>query len=342
MWCHPSPGSDPPLKFGALGIGAFLMIGIMHLALNRRYISETVKMAFKKSSGSAENEDNYRTAYIILAITFVILVFFWIASSLSPLEAFLFPISAFLLFFPAVRIYGLAGVHCGGFGSGFLIYRLLYPVASRPVTTQQWILAHFYHPYNGGDSPYSWGCVSLTSFASYKMASLCGINAKKALSVMTISAILTPVFSLASFIWIMHTLGGSNVGIWKNWFEGIGERFHLVPDWWTAFPAAEPWIEYVIIGAIISGVLSWAHAKFIWFPLDPSGYVLGTTFISTLDGIWIPFLVAWILKVMTMRIGGAKLYEQHGVPLASGIVMGFMIGTVFGGILWIVRFFIPF
>jgi hypothetical protein len=339
FWCSPSPANEPPLKFEAQGMGALIMIGIMYLVLNRHYVLETIKSAVKGSS--VEAAEPYRVAYVLLIASFIALVLFWIASSLSPIEAFLFPIAALVMAFPPAIIYGHAGVHDGSFGSGFLVWRLLYPTIQGPPTTQQWIIAHFFHPYNGGDAPYSWASASVSSFASYKMASLCGIDNKKALGAMIIATLITPLISLTSFVWIVHTLGGANVGIWKGWFEPIGERFHLVANWWNSYPT-EPWIEYVLTGAVIGGVLSWAHARFVWFPLEPMGFVLGTTFISSLTGIWTTFFVAWLLKTLTLRIGGTKLYENYGVPIASGVVVGCMIGTIFGGIAWIVRYFIPF
>ncbi|MBS7612143.1 hypothetical protein KEJ27_08095 [Candidatus Bathyarchaeota archaeon] len=45
---------------------------------------------------------------------------------------------------------------------------------------------------------------------------------------------------------------------------------------------------------------------------------------------------------MTLRIGGAKLYESYSVPIASGTIAGCIIGMILGGTIWIVRFFIPF
>ncbi|MEM2428216.1 MAG: DUF6784 domain-containing protein, partial [Candidatus Bathyarchaeia archaeon] len=59
-------------------------------------------------------------------------------------------------------------------------------------------------------------------------------------------------------------------------------------------------------------------------------------------GLWSAFLVAWVLKMLTLRIGGAKLYEESGIPIASGAVTGCMIGMILGGIIWIIRFFTPF
>lgn len=38
--------------------------------------------------------------------------------------------------------------------------------------------------------------------------------------------------------------------------------------------------------------------------------------------MWGYITVAWILKFITFRVGGSKLYEDYGVPLAVGIFLG--------------------
>lgn len=52
--------------------------------------------------------------------------------------------------------------------------------------------------------------------------------------------------------------------------------------------------------------------------------------------------IAWILKMLTLRIGGSKAYEEFGAPLASGYIAGHMLALIPGIILGRVRFFIPF
>jgi len=59
-------------------------------------------------------------------------------------------------------------------------------------------------------------------------------------------------------------------------------------------------------------------------------------------GWWSPFLAAWILKTITLKIGGSKLYEEVGVPVAAGFVVGYMIALIFGGAIGVLRFFIPY
>jgi hypothetical protein len=45
---------------------------------------------------------------------------------------------------------------------------------------------------------------------------------------------------------------------------------------------------------------------------------------------------------MVIMVGGSKLYEEFGVPIAGGYIAGHMLALIPGIILYRVRFFIPF
>lgn len=70
--------------------------------------------------------------------------------------------------------------------------------------------------------------------------------------------------------------------------------------------------------------------------------MLGASWTSTLWGIWFPFLIAWILKYLTLKIGGSRAYEEYGMPLMAGFIAGYMIAVLVGGLAGIIRFFIPY
>jgi len=69
---------------------------------------------------------------------------------------------------------------------------------------------------------------------------------------------------------------------------------------------------------------------------------MATTGHTLLEGVWTTLLVAWIAKALTLRIGGSKIYESLGAPLASGMVVGTVIAILVGGLFSIIRFFVPF
>jgi len=342
MWCHPSPNSDPPLKFMAIATGALVMMGIMHLILNRKYIAETIRAARTGSSTSQGEAMSYRSCYIMMAATLLATVAFWMASSLSIVDALLIPITAFCIWYPMTRMFGLAGAYWRSADKGLVFFRLLHPTMSRPPTTQEYLIYRTAVQECSDTPSYPYGAAAFSTIASYKFAKLAGLSAKNTFMTLAAALLIAPLASHIGFLWILHTVGGSNIGIWKSWFEPIGERIAMMPDWWTAAPATEPWVEYSLLGVVVAAALSWLHMRFIWFPLEPIGFVLGITASSSLFGLWMPFLVAWILKTITLRVGGAELYEKKGVPLASGAAVGCFIGMILNGLMWIVRFFVPF
>jgi len=51
---------------------------------------------------------------------------------------------------------------------------------------------------------------------------------------------------------------------------------------------------------------------------------------------------AWALKLLTLKIGCSKAYEEHGIPVATGFLLGYALAILAGGIISAIRFFIPF
>jgi len=52
--------------------------------------------------------------------------------------------------------------------------------------------------------------------------------------------------------------------------------------------------------------------------------------------------VAWVLKTLTLRIGGSKAYEEIGSPIAGGVIAGCMAFILIGGLMGVTRFFVQF
>ena len=63
------------------------------------------------------------------------------------------------------------------------------------------------------------------------------------------------------------------------------------------------------------------------------------TIISTM---WHAFLVAWVLKRLTLSIGGSRAYEEIGMPFISGVTAGYAITAFVFGLISVIRFFVPF
>jgi hypothetical protein len=83
-------------------------------------------------------------------------------------------------------------------------------------------------------------------------------------------------------------------------------------------------------GAIVVLLLSLAHTRLIWWPFHPVGYALSCTF--TLEWLWCPLFVVWLVKLLILRYGGIRLYRR-GIPFAVGLILGdYAVALVWAGV----------
>lgn len=80
------------------------------------------------------------------------------------------------------------------------------------------------------------------------------------------------------------------------------------------------------IGFLITVALAALRAKFTWFPFHPLGYVLAPTFF--MQGCWFSLLVAWGVRRLLFRIGGARVIRHGLVPFCVGMFLAGVVSVV--------------
>ena len=74
------------------------------------------------------------------------------------------------------------------------------------------------------------------------------------------------------------------------------------------------------IGALATCILAFLRARFAWFPFHPIGYILAPTYFMM--GCWFPIFIAWLVRSILLRIGGARMIRHGLVPFSVGILVG--------------------
>lgn len=340
-----TPQAQEPFKFTALSyVGGTIALTVIYLLLNRRYFAETIKVTLKtipreKIVEIEKNEPlGYRTAYILIMVFFLASIAVLMVAGVSLPAALLMPLTVFIVWIADARVWGITGYTMQFLPGNFLYRLLLWPNAPEPVTSEYVVTISmaFYMT----DVPKAFGGATLSSFAGYKMASLFNVNSRDVFKTLVLALVIGPLFVMLGFLWVCYTYGinrlSFNAALWNS-VDGWTD-----PSFYATKPASEPWAPYVAVGFIITALLYVLHSKFLWFPLDPIGFILGTSWTSTLWGIWFPFLIAWILKLLTLKIAGSRGYEEYGVPIMAGFIAGYMIAVLVGGLAGIIRFFIPY
>ncbi|WP_395144482.1 DUF6785 family protein [Armatimonas sp.] len=81
-------------------------------------------------------------------------------------------------------------------------------------------------------------------------------------------------------------------------------------------------------GALVALVISVIRQRVNGFPLHPLGYAVGMT--NTMEYMWCPFLIAWVLKAITLRYAGIGGYRKL-LPFFLGLILGdYVIPTLWG------------
>jgi len=74
------------------------------------------------------------------------------------------------------------------------------------------------------------------------------------------------------------------------------------------------------IGAAITFLLATLRTWFSWFPLHPLGYVLASTYF--MKTVWHFLLLAWFVRMLLFRIGGARTIREWLIPFCVGMFLG--------------------
>jgi len=349
--CRPGPLFSPPIETAvAANVGGGIMLTIMLLYLNRSYILETLRAALGKlpTARVKEMEKNealsYRLNYLAVIVSFLLMIGLLLASGMSFLSSILTPVSAFLFWFSTLRVYGTTAIQTGTSARGWAIPRLIYgewgeggPV---PLTTD-FALTNYFMKSPGGDMPsMGWSGGMLSCFAGYRMAIDTGASNKNVFRVAVCTIIIAPVIATIAFLFMTYTFGVTKLPMGSFITYTAMDQYVIRPS--SAGPGEGDWIPHALFGMVMVGFLSIMHARFIWFPLEPIGFIIGWGDAGPGMGYWSSFAVAWVVKFITLKVGGSKAYEEYGVPIAVGGVAGCMLSIFIGGALHVLRFFVPF
>lgn len=245
-------------------------------------------------------------------------------------------------------VFSRTGYNAIGLGAhGLYWLRIIWPNLPQTADTN-FVLTAILARQNGSDGlSLGWGGSLASAFSGYKFANLTKTSTKNTYRVMLFTVILIPIIWWLTLLPIAYSQGLARLPFYQSTtFVGdISYAANPSNTWSGIAPeltSGGPWLPNLVAGIIIVWVLSILHARFVAFPLDPYGFLLTFGGRSISEGIWVMVVVAWVLKVTTLRLGGSKTYERLGVPVATGFLLGYALAILVGGLISAIRFFIPF
>jgi hypothetical protein len=337
--------TDPPLALASVANGGMIAFTVIHLFIIRNYLLDTIRAVMGKGK-LVETEKNepisYKMTYLLLLVSFATLMGILFILGSGP-TGFFVPITIFVLFVFNSRLWGMTGVWNKGtnYHFGAILGRYTFWQGAAPIPpTKEFVFTNV-ELCQQDDPDYGWFGTAVSSFASYRIANLTGLSNKGAMKIMLGATLVAPIYMI-SMIYMMYTLGVSRIPIGAAWTSGCSSFVSCAYSGaWQRKPGPST-APQLVVGFVVTSLFTFLHARYIWFPFEPIGFILSISYPSIRTGFWFSFLVAWIAKTLTIRVGGSKLYERTGVPLAGGILAGTMVIVLLGSIIGIWKFFFPF
>jgi hypothetical protein len=143
-----------------------------------------------------------------------------------------------------------------------------------------------------------------------------------------------PLGRMAFFLWLSGVVGffaavwaflhlafelGTAAKFWSG--AGYGWQNYSALIHWLENPTDPDWMAAgaVGIGFITCVALQLLRWRFLHFPFHPIGYLISSSW--SINLVWMPLLISWLIKVLIVRHGGLRLYRRT-IPFFLGLIFG--------------------
>ncbi|MEM3426459.1 MAG: DUF6785 family protein [Thermoproteota archaeon] len=316
-----------------LDVGAYIGIGLLALWVIRKPLIESFRHAIKGTGD--ERPFSYRTIWMLIVVTGIILTGFLTVSGADVLSSI---VTVVLLAFAILILARVRGEVWPGYSNAWCCIQVqnsstnpMNPVVvvqmvsgagtGVPVSTDVARSIYVTSGFLNVTSYYGIWTPAIASLESLKLAEETGTNPRD----VVIAAV--PVAIVVTFLTFLFL--SMNV-------TQFGARTFL-SDWWTVgqfdrignqdaanalrsgitLPSVGR-ITSTLLGAVVAIGLGLARITIPGFPLNPLGMIL---FSNSFYGFGYG-LVAYVIKLLALKIAGAKTWEEKGLPIAIGLFIG--------------------
>jgi len=153
-------------------------------------------------------------------------------------------------------------------------------------------------------------------FLSYKIGAMLKTRAKDIFWVSMITMVSIAISVQALYPWWYTTFAGyQNQGTVEYHAWDIGGVWSLTYGTPTPPDALET-AMYAGLGIVACFVIFWLRGMFTWFFINPVGFQIGG------PSWWMIYITAFIIKYITLKVGGVRAWEEYLLPTVVGLALG--------------------
>lgn len=326
---------------GYQGVGALLAMVLIGLWIGREHYRDVFAKAFGRAPHVNDSDEilPYRGAVAGL-LGGITVMSGWLWFMGTPLwVAILFILTALLIFLGITRIVaeaGLAAVRSPMIASDLVVQGLGSALVG-PTGVMNLSLA------------YIWASdirifVLATCTNALKMIEEMEPRARRVVFwAMMLALVIGAVGSLWMIFHMAYRHGGINLNSW--FFKGLPayaynaalRNIDPTDTYW-------PGLGFMGGGAVVMGLMMILRQRLPWWPIHPIGFPIGAN--SMMNFVWFNVFLAWMLKRLILRYGGAANYRRSqsfflgliaGQVLCNGLwlVIDYMTGKINNAIFWV-------
>ena len=122
--------------------------------------------------------------------------------------------------------------------------------------------------------------------------------------------------------------GGINLDAWR-FNAGPHTIYNMAMRSLNTEEVYWPGLGFFLGGGAIMLLLTWARQRLLWWPIHPIGFPIGANYL--MNHVWFSVFLAWSVKRLVLRYGGAALYRT-----TQRFFLGLIVGEVLCNGIWIV------
>ena len=299
-------------------IGAYLMLAFIALLSSRRHLAYILRSALK---GVKEPDEamSYRGMLITLLLALGYLLAFTFKAGMALWVGVIYFLLYYLIGVSITRMRAELGPPTHEMFPVTPHNIMVLTFGSRRLGAQNLTLFGLLWGFNRGYRAHPMP----HTLEGFKLAEQTGINLRRLVPIMILAATFGTFCAFWAFIDMCYREGGV---IYPPW----GGFNHLQN--WLYYPSSTDRISVIFmgIGAVTVLFFRTMRSRFLWWPLHPVGYALGTSE-WTVGWLWFSVLIGWFIKSTLLKFGGLRSYRR-ALPLFAGLILGdYLVG---GG--WII------
>jgi hypothetical protein len=99
--------------------------------------------------------------------------------------------------------------------------------------------------------------------------------------------------------------------------QGVGNQIALFTR--GEAPQGSLVFFWTAVGFLMVLGMAFMRSRFLWFPLHPTGYVMGLSW--AMHNLWLSVFLGWLAKTLITRFGGHDNYRR-AMPFFLGLALG--------------------